>query len=329
MRAEFLTVPARLVGELDDRIAKAAKSLLYYQTFLDECLSGILPNDVVLIGAPTGIGKTDLALSIAASNASARKRVYYFALEAEPRELERRTKFALLSRKAYENRHRSASDMNYTDWLLGKCEHVCGDYNRGIDQHMLEQLGSLWTFYRDEVFNARTLREHVMRIHTIADLIVIDHLHYIDMEGDDDDDLGATVKTIRDVALLTSKPIILIAHLRKRDVRGKQLVATIDDFHGSSNVAKICTQAILLERANGIEPTKWFLAPTFMQVVKDRRGRATGHVALTSFDRRSKSYTPEYTLGRLTKGGTEWESISLDGPDWAKSHRLQPATVKA
>ena len=82
---------------------------------------------------------------------------------------------------------------------------------------------------------------------TFVDLIVVDHLHYVD--GDDDENehksLGDTVKAIRDVSLRIGRPIVLIAHLRKRDARAKQLVATLDDFHGSSNVVKICTQAII------------------------------------------------------------------------------------
>lgn len=317
------TAPGRLFGELDERKTMASRALKYHHPFLDDCLRALLPNDLVLLGAPSGIGKTDLALSIAASNAQAGKRVHYFALEAEPRELERRTKFALLSREVYRQQRDGRDRMNYADWLLGKCEDVCGDLNRQMDQHILEHLGCLWTYYRGAKFDASDLRRSILEIHTQTDLIVVDHLHYID--GDDEHEaksLGDTVKTIRDVSLRIGKPVLLVAHLRKRDQGSKRLIATLDDFHGSSNIVKICTQAITIERAASVDAPKWYLAPTFMTVLKDRRGGAPNLVALTQFDRRTKGYCSTYTLGKLVKGGSEWEPLTpADKPGWAIHHR--------
>lgn len=320
---QWATAPARIHGELEDRQVLASKALKYHHAFLDDCLRGILPNDLILLGAPSGIGKTDLALGIAASNVAVGRQVYYFALEAEPRELERRTKFAMLSREAYATKHEHRSDMNYADWLLGKCEHVCGPMNRRIDQRILEQLGGLWTYYRGAKFSAGDLQREILKVHSIADLIVVDHLHYIDSDDENETKaLGDTVKTLRDVALRVGKPVVLIAHLRKRMGGAKQLVATIDDFHGSSNIVKICTQAITIEHASGIESPKWYLAPTFMSVLKDRRAGAPRLVALLHFDRRTKGYLDTYTLGRLVKGGSEWEQINAaDKPGWAFHHR--------
>jgi hypothetical protein len=323
------TAPGRIFGELDDRLTLAARALKYHHAFLDDCLRAILPNDLVLIGAPSGIGKTDLALGIAASNAALGKRVHYFALEAELRELERRTKFAMLSRKAYQSGHPNRSDMNYADWLLGNCEHVCKDMNQGVDQAILEQLGSLWTYYRGAKFDAKDLQRSILDIHTQTDLILIDHLHYIDSGNDETEAnaLGDTVKTIRDVSLRIGKPVILVAHLRKRDQRAKQVIATLDDFHGSSNITKICTQAVTIERAVGIDGAKWYLAPTFMTVLKDRRAGAPNLVALTQFDRRTKGYLDTYSLGRLAKGGTEWEQLNPgDQPSWAKHFKHTEAS---
>lgn len=317
------TAPSRVVGELEDRHALAAKALRYHVPFLDDCLRALLTNDLVLLGAPSGIGKTDLALGIAASNAAQGRSVHYFALEAEPRELERRTKFAMLSREAYRTKHASAHDMNYADWILGRCEHICRDLNRAVDQAILERLGSLWTYYRGANFYAKDLQREILAIHTVTDLIVVDHLHYIDSDDENEQKaLGDTVKTLRDVALRIGKPVLLVAHLRKRTGGAKQIIATLDDFHGSSNIVKICTQAITIEHAASIESPKWYLAPTFMSVLKDRRGGAPRVVAMTMFDRRTKGYLDTYTLGRVTKGGAEWEQINFDDkPSWAKSHR--------
>jgi hypothetical protein len=322
------TAPGRIIGELADRQDLAARALKYHHAFLDDCLRAILPNDLVLLGAPSGIGKTDLALGIAASNAAIGRAVHYFALEAEPRELERRTKFAMLSREAHRTKHAHRSELNYADWMLGKCEHICGPINASIDQAILANLGSLWTYYRGAKFSAHDLQREILDIHTLTNLIVVDHLHYIDSDDENEQKaLGDTVKTLRDVALRIGKPVILVAHLRKRTGGAKQLVATLDDFHGSSNIVKICTQAITIEHAPGFDTGKWYLAPTFMTVLKDRRAGAPRLVALMHFDRRTKGYLDTYTLGKLTKGGAEWEQIDAkDKPSWALHHKSLEVT---
>lgn len=320
----FVAAPDRLDDELAERLADDARALRYYHAFLDDCLRALLPTDLVLLGAPTGLGKTDLALNIATSNAFNGKRAHYFALEAEPRELERRTKFALLSKEVYaaklEDRHR----MNYADWRLGRLEAICGQFNEKVRAQFDKHLRPLWTFYRGNKFDAQDLERQVLAVHERTDLIVIDHLHYIDAQTDrnEAEAIGATVKTIRDLSLNVGKPVILIAHLRKKEQGSKRLIAGLDDFHGSSNITKICTQAITIERCHVVQPSKWFLAPTFMTVLKDRRSGAPPFVALSNFDRRTKSYQGHYTLGRLTKGGSDWEQVpATDKPEWALHHR--------
>jgi hypothetical protein len=320
----FRPMPARIVGELTERIENARKALSYHHAFLDDVLRAILPNDLVLIGAPTGLGKTDLAVNIAATNSMLGRHVHYFALEAEPRELERRTKFAMLSNLAHSCNGLDTSGLNYADWLLGRCEDICEQFNAQVERVIERKLGTFWTYYRGQVFGAKDLQQKILDIHKGTDLIVIDHLHYIDIEADEQETraVGDVVKTIRDVSLRVGKPVILIAHLRKREQGSRRLVTTLDDFHGSSNIVKICTQAITIERCHVVDPPKWYLAPTFMAVLKDRRAGAPPFVAVTNFDRRKKTYEPTYTLGKLTKGGSEWQQLELnDKPGWAKGHR--------
>lgn len=320
----FASSVDRLEGELEERLADAGRALKYNNAFLDDALRAILPTDLILLGAPTGIGKTDLALNIATTNAFLGKRVHYFALEAEPRELERRTKFSMLSRAVFEARHDQRFKMNYTDWRLGKLEHICGEWNGMVNARFEKHLRPLWTLYRGNKFDARDLEKQVIEVHESTDLIVIDHLHYIDAREDQNEAkaLGDVAKTVRDLVLNVGKPVILIAHLKKKEQGSKRLVPEIGDFHGSSNITKVCTQAITIERCHVVQSPKWFLAPTFFSVLKDRRDGASPFVAVANFDRRTKSYAPTYTLGRLKKGGSDWEPIALtDKPDWATGHR--------
>lgn len=316
----FEPAPARLVGERMERIELGKKRLKYEVSFLDDYLRGIAPHDLILLGAPSGMGKTDLALSIAASNAMTGRRVHYFALEAEPRELERRTKYALISREMYRTKAESRDRMNYTDWYLGDLEVACGPFNAWADDVILKQLSKLQTYYRGAEFTAETLGIKIQEVHERSQLIVIDHLHYIDSDDDNENRaIGGVVKSIRDISLRIGVPILLVAHLRKRDMRAKQVIATLDDFHGSSNITKIATQVVAIEKATGIETDKWWKAPTFMSVLKDRRGGACPYTALSWFDRRTKGYTKPYSLGRISS--SQWEEIGVgEQPSWAAHH---------
>lgn len=329
---DFVTMPARLHREREGRLAQAARALNYHNRFLDDVLRAILPHDLVLLGAPSGMGKTDLALAIAMNNAMHERRVAYFALEAEPLELERRVKFSWLSTEAYKRNLPGKHELNYTDWYLGKCEEIVGSLGDECDRWFLATLGGLRTFYRGQRFDKGDLRKSVEMVHEHVDLIVVDHLHYVDNDEDERNEhsaIGETTKTIRDVSLVIGKPILLVAHLRKRDPRLKTLMPTIDDFHGSSNITKIATQVITLGPASpAVDAPKWWLAPTFMAILKDRRAGAPPFVALTMFDKRTRRYDDEYTLGRLIKGGTEWEQIKpSDRPGWANGHKQMEMDV--
>src|SRR3954469_17207692 len=135
------SMPARLGWEEREERQRHAKARLrFHVSFLDDCIRGILPNDLVLLGAPSGVGKTDLALHIATSNAREGKRVTYLALEAEPRELERRTKFRIMSELAWaqatDAQRRELSEQDYSTWMFN--EH--GAYFDSFDQEATSRI---------------------------------------------------------------------------------------------------------------------------------------------------------------------------------------------
>src|SRR5690348_4241502 len=100
--ATFDNFGGRIKGERVERLEMAKRRLSFGVKFLDDALGGIAQKDIVLLGAKTGIGKTTMASIIAESNAEKGRHVHYFALEAEDREIERRIKFRILSRLAYQ-----------------------------------------------------------------------------------------------------------------------------------------------------------------------------------------------------------------------------------
>lgn len=318
----FQPSAARLRNEREDRLANAAKQLPYNHAFLDDCLRSIMPNDLIVIGAYTGVGKTELARSIAAANAAAGKRVHYFALEAEPNEIERRTKFGVLSSLLYRAGVKLSRPFNYPDWYRGNFEQEIGALDGEADRILRERYATLHTYYRGPRFDHDDIRRLILAHQDQTDLFVLDHLHYVDIDDDNENrGLREVMSTLRNTALLVGLPVILVVHLRKKQQTSKALVPSTDDIHGSSDVSKICTHTIMLAPAlqsHGVEPRKGH-SLTFFGVPKDRGDGAKHLIALCAFDWRTKSYTSSYTLGRDVGGKFEALGTS-EVPYWATRH---------
>jgi len=312
----------RMHGERDRRRALAARALDYPIALFADFFEALLPHDLFLLGAGTGLGKTQLALSMAAAVARKDLRAHYFALEAERDELERRTKYSLICDELFRTGHPRAGEMRYVSWYLGRCDDICGHLEAWADRRIEAELSTLYTFYRGRDFAAEQLARMVIEHADETDLFVLDHLHYVDDDGAEDENRSVTdlIKTVRDLGLVVGKPFVLVAHLRKKDERAHKLVPELGDFHGSSNITKVCTQVVTLERAWDVEPAKWWLSPTYAAIKKDRREGAPPFVALMTYDLRTRTYRDEYTLGRAK--GRKWTELAMgDVPRWAITHR--------
>jgi hypothetical protein len=319
---DFQTASDRLKGEADERRGYVKRGMPYHVSFLDDLLGGILPHDLILLGAATGAGKTELARQIATENARKGKHVYFFALEAEPKEIERRMKHSLIAELMHGANDPALENFTYREWYWGKRDDRIGDYSLQAEDIIRGSFSTLHTYYRGSKFGHEDIKRLFLAIQDQADLIVLDHLHYVDID-DENENRGFkdTVKMIRDVALGIGKPVVLVAHLRKRDTRSKSLVPDAEMFHGSSDIIKVCTNIVLLAPAHAVPSQKWYAANTFMYVPKDRMGGASGYVAVCFFDRRMKRYGRQYMLGRLSPGGDAWEPLGIgDQPHWATNH---------
>lgn len=318
----FESAAERIKGEREKRLANAKRQLPFGHAFLDDCLRSIMPNDLIVIGAGTGVGKTELARSIAVHNARRGARVDYFALEAEHIEIERRTKFNVLAMLVAQHELRLSRPFNYPDWYRGFFDQQIGDLEDEADAFIVKNLRSLRTYYRGSRFNHEDIKRLILAEQDNTDLIVLDHLHYVDND-DDNENRGVReiVMAIRNSALLADRPVILVVHLRKRNTQSKHLMPSSDDIHGSSDVAKVVTHTVMLASAteqSGV-PFRRGISNTFVSVVKDRGDGAKHLIALCGFDWDSKQYEDSYTLGRDVKG--TFDPIDANHrPYWATRH---------
>lgn len=335
---KFEEAGSRAEKEEVQRLEQSKRLLKYGIAFFDDSLGGISPNDLILIGAKAGAGKTQTVTDIALTNAEEHavrnpnpKRVAFFALEAEEHEIERRIKYQLLF-KQFVASAKSPVDpvvlgrINYANWRLGKIEEYLGKYNQQVNDHMKKWLKNLRTFYRTNGdFGVDELEKAIVKVAKDSDLIIVDHLHYIDVDGDNENrEYKRIVKKLRDLVLGFSKPIIVVAHLRKTFGRNAPLVPQLEDFHGSSDIGKIATTAIILGPAKGhvtpIDPHLKSTWPTFMRISKCRLdGSRLYYVGVGYYDARTGRYRDNYSIGHLAHGDTEWYMIDPESrPEFSR-----------
>lgn len=314
------TSAVRVKSEQAGRLKDASKQLSYGIPFLDDALIGIIPNDLILVGATTGAGKTELAKIIARHNAQLGRRVSFFALEAEENEIERRIKFSMLVERWTNDNFITKELFGYAEWRLGKHPDLDA-YSESVDEEFAKKYSTLNTYYRVRSdFDIEDLDREVTRVHKDSDLIIIDHLHYIDLEGkNENQDMSKLVKKLRHLALGLGVPIICVAHLRKG--AGKTLVPDIDDFMGSSDIVKVATACVMLSRCEFISSESEGSA-TFLKIAKFRLdGDRVGNVGLGFYVKKTGTYTDRYGLGKVNSSGTKWVPTK-NLPGWVNQDRI-------
>jgi hypothetical protein len=327
----FQPAAKRILSEREERMAQAKRILSYGNGYLNDAIGGITPNDLIVLGAATGAGKTQMATSISLENATVGGAdgkgvpVHYFALEAEEDEIERRIKYGLISGAYYtENNGPDRAYISYKAWRMGYIDHILAPYEEKMQGQLEESVKNLNTLYRTSgSFDLKALERNLLDVIMDSRLIVIDHLHYIDTDGDDENKAYKhTVKLIRDIVLHYSVPVVLIAHLRKKQggFKNQPLMPSIDDFHGTSDVPKIATTCIMMAPASGHAAAHPWQKPTYIGVVKNRLdGGLTRYCALVNFNERTRRYEKAYRLSSMydVMGGEFSDLMGNQIPPWA------------
>jgi ABC-type enterochelin transport system ATPase subunit len=321
------TIDQRLAGERERRLDDAKKLIPYDVAFLDDALGGMLPNDLVVLTARPGAGKTQLASTIAERGARSGRRVLGFFLEANRSEIERRMKYRALAQVYADGVARGAREpgtvrevISFGRWMRGELDQLFADSEPAVERYLKQQIGPrLHTVYRGTSFSLEDTERVMVAMQDRVDLVVVDHLHYVDVEDEEHEVKAQTqvMKKLRDLALRMNKPVLLVVHLKKADGMRSSLVPTMGELAGSSHITRVATHAVALAPAphNGKD---WNLAPTFMTVLKDRLDGATPLVARIVFDKTLGTYREAYELGRVSRKGNEesWEQIETL-PYWA------------
>ena len=310
------------------RLLNAAQTIPFDITFLDDALIGMMPIDLLLIGARTGRGKTALLSQLALNQGAKMRRVLFFALEADRYEIERRILYRKMSQLFFANYQGSSFRFpRYREWLAGVSHGELDSIEEQAYEELKYPLAEIDFLYSTERMRVSKFVELCEHLRDQYDCIIVDHFHYFIFEGNDVDGVKRAIGQIRDLHLETGKPIILAAQLRKTTGAASKALPDIDDFHGHSDLAKIATLTLLLSPAPQDVVGHGSLFPTWFHCGKSRTASETlPYVGLLTWDAVRNNYSKRYFVGKYSQfDQPELISAQSELPDWAKNGQLAPA----
>ena len=180
---------------------------------LDKLIGGFANGEIIVIGAATGIGKTQFAQSLIMNLAFNSVPVLFFTLEMS----------------------RVETTIRFMRMIKSKCD---GDV-----------LTQLPIYYQDcENVNLKILEESIRQgIEKGVKIVFIDHLHFFSRSVENQSaEIGIITQQFKLLARKYNVPIVYISHLRKMNNPNKK--PELDDFRDSSFIAQDADIALMLWR---------------------------------------------------------------------------------
>lgn len=209
---------------------------------VDALVGGIFKTTLAVISGETGMGKSQMASNIAYSALLAGKRVVYYDLENDPNDFMRRRIAFVMAQKlntfVYHSDLRIRQRWEKYEPHVSEIAGKVADSVKGLSLYNNNKIPTVSDFISS--------MESVER----ADLVVIDHLHYFQMEEDrtESEQIGKIMRQLRVFTKSKRIPVIVVAHVRKRQGRG---ALGNDDLFGSSNIPKEAETVIMLSKQDG------------------------------------------------------------------------------
>ncbi len=301
---------------------------------LDDSCQFIMKNDLIIIGADSGVGKSEIALDIAMNNVQRHKRVALFYLEGGHEEAVSRIKWKKLCKIYFNQKDRHIDNFDYVSWRTNRIKNQYLDEMEAEIEKEMKDIEDFWVYPVDKGFSVENLSNSILDFHTLVaaptgspfeaegqvqlDLIIIDHLQYFELNGSEHEISQTTkiLRSLKEMSDIFKVPVILISHLRKK---GKDRgLPDQEDFYGSSNIVKIATTAIVLSQDSNKEDFSDNIYPTFIRIVKSRIGIRPNYAIRINFDLTKREYQKDYEIFFVKDGNVFKEPIPYyKWPHWA------------
>ncbi len=338
MNGEWLDWKTAYLEEDEARLdINKADLCTYGVNVLDDPLLAIARNELVVIGADTGMGKSELILHIARHNAKNGKRVALFYLEGGHLEAMQRMKWRDICEIYYrEKQDGDYLEMDYRKWMFNELDkqRLTVLSSQVYKEYQEKYKDNLFLFPIKTDFTLDNFISGLLDFHTLEpdkrnpfitgsnfaiDLVIIDHLQYFSLDKDDNEitEITKILRTVKDLVDKSNFPIILVSHLRKK---GKDRgLPGVDDFYGSSNIPKIATTAITIAPDTKNDSLSNNIFPTYFRIVKSRIGLRPNYAMLCNFDLNKRNYEDKYKIVKLDGLGNILPELNYNQlPKWAK-----------
>lgn len=283
--------------------------------FLDNFLGGIMPQDLIILAAETGAGKTQMAYDIAFKNAASKK-VLLLALEADVDEPENRRYFSIIANLYFRDKseYKKKQFVDYRNFILNKLDLT--KYEAEADA-IFKAIPRPIIIQRNDKFDITDIKKAVLDNLEGLGIIVLDHLDYIDMDYERSENMQVSeiMKMLRDVNKQFLVPIVAVSHLRKGN--SKTLLPSMDDLMGSSNKAKQAKTVICFAKVKDA-PYMPGQFPTYISILKSRYGSTGNIIAECSFSSELGRYEAGYKLLKYNQfNDTVTQMLESEYPHWA------------
>ncbi len=298
---------------------------------LDDALIGFLPDDLVVIAADSGTGKTQIGIDIAVHNAMNGKNVALYPIEGNDDGAISRIKWKVMRNMYYQN-NRNDIDWDYRKWRMNMA-NTPAMIQLEIDamKYLNDKMGNrLHMYHANKGFTLNDFKnslgwfvkskettEFLPENFIDIDLLIIDHLQYFTLESTANEFVETTeiLREVKNIAEFHKIPVLLISHLRKKEKnRG---LPNQEDLFGTSNIAKICSQCIVL--APSYANTDYYndIYPTYFRFVKSRTGLKSSYAILSDFHLKTGGYDDKYKMFHVIENQPKDEFKPHQLPKWA------------
>lgn len=286
-------------------------------SYLDDVFHGVCRNDVILIGAPSGGGKTQLSTLLAKNFATQGKRTWMLALEAMKDEIALRICHSILGKEFG----------SYSDFLF-KAEK---NKRAEIIRRAIEELPGkdiLRVFYKDEQFGISAVTREFYAMEGNCDVAILDYFQFVDLDGDKSEmfEQRELANEINRLQKILNIPVIILAQFNKAFTKSGSPFPTLADFYGTSALTNMCTKAITITQSvpETCKPsTQEGFTHTVIYTPKFRYdGSRSNFFAVLPFNQKLGTYEKTYLLC----DAKEQKPISaFSAPQWAKNAKeLRP-----
>lgn len=242
----------------------AAQGLMTGMPVLDGYLGGLLPGELVCLGARPGVGKSALALQVADAVAEAGRKVLFVSLEMSADEIAKRL---LVGRSGVPNRRLKANRLTGDD---GARLHAAADAVRPLPLLLCDDPN---TSADDVAADARRLA----RGGDLA-LVVVDYLQLLRPRNDRQrrhEQVADMSRRLKLAAKAAGVPVLMLSQL-SRAPEDENRPPRLSDLRESGSIEQDCDVVLFLHRTTDVRADR---EPVDLLVAKQRNGM-TGEIRL-------------------------------------------------